>query len=539
MLGGKPVAPDKALEMGLIDAIAPGDLLDFAKDFVREAVRRPRPDRPNLLGRFDRARLAQPREANRRKWRGLFAPGLIVDCVQHALDHPIEQGLLFEAEAFQRCLQSPQRAALVHLFHAERAAAKVPGLEKVRPRDIRSAAVVGAGTMGSGIGMTFANAGIPVVLVESSEEGLRRGMEMIQRNYDASVRRGSIDASHADRALALITGTIEYSAAGNCDIVVEAVFEDMDLKKEVFRQLDASMKPGVILATNTSTLDIDQIAAATTRPDAVVGTHFFSPAHVMKLQENVRGAHTAPEVLATITALARRLGKVPVLACNSDGLIGNRILAVYGRECDFLLEEGATPWQVGRALQGFGFPMGLYLMRDMAGLDVPWRVRRYREAFRDKSLRYSTVADRLCELGRFGQKTGKGYYLYAGSGRGAKPSPDPEVETLIASIAQQCGIARRGIDDEEIVARVLTAMVNEGARILADGVSSRASDIDVTYVHGYGFPLHEGGLMFWAERKGLAWVLAHVREQHAIQGRAWEPSPVLEAAALRGRWEIA
>lgn len=537
MLGGKPVNADQALAMGLIDAIAPQDLLGFAKDFARKAARLPHHERACRLGGFDRSRLERLREANRRKWRGLFAPGLIADCVEYALDHSVEEGLLFEAHAFQRCLQSPQRAALAHLFHAERAAAKAPGLEAVKPLDIRSAAVIGAGTMGSGIAMTFANAGIPVVLVESSAEALRRGMEMIRRNYDASVTRGSMDATKADQALSSITGTLDYSVAGSCDIVVEAVFEDMDLKKEVFRRLDVAMKPGAILATNTSTLDIDQIAAVTERPEAVVGTHFFSPAHVMKLQENVRGARTSAEVLATVMALARKLGKVPVLAGNSDGFIGNRILAVYGRECDFLLEEGATPWQVDRALQSFGFPMGLYLMRDMAGLDVSWRVRQYREAFRDKSLRYSTIADRLCEMGRFGQKTGKGYYVYDGKGPGAKASPDPEVEQLIASISEQCGHTRRSIDDDEIVARVLTAMVNEGARILADGVASRASDIDVTYVHGYGFPRHEGGPMFWAERKGLAWVFERVREQHAIQGKAWAPSPVLEAAAARGCWE--
>jgi 3-hydroxyacyl-CoA dehydrogenase len=318
--------------------------------------------------------------------------------------------------------------------------------------------------------------------------------------------------------------------------VVEAAFEDMELKKKIFAALDVTMKPGAVLATNTSTLDIDQIAAATERPEAVVGTHFFSPANVMKLQENVRGAKTSSDVIATVTALAKKIGKVPVLAGNRDGFIGNRILAVYGRECDFLLEEGATPWQIDRALQGFGFPMGLYLMRDMSGLDVGWRIRQYREQFRDKALRYSPIADRLCEQGRFGQKTGKGYYLYDGQGAAAKATPDPEVEALIEQVAKELGIPRRTVTNEQIVNRVLTAMVNEGARILDEGVAQRASDIDVTYIHGYGFPRYEGGPMFWAERMGLAWVLQEVRNQHAAQGKLWEPAPALEAAAARGRW---
>jgi 3-hydroxyacyl-CoA dehydrogenase len=536
MLGGKPIAAEAALAIGLVDVVVQGDLLQAAVEFARKASASPVERRPNRLEDFDRQGLDRLRETNRRKWRGLLAPGLIVDCIEKALTVPIQEGLAFEAQAFQRCLQSPQRAALVHLFNAERTAAKVPGLENVEPREIRSAAVIGSGTMGSGIAMTFANAGIPVVLLDTSRESLERGLGMIRRNYENSLKRGSTDAAQVDRALSLISTTLDNGAVADCDIAVEAAFEDMALKKKIFERLDATMKPGAILATNTSTLDIDQIAGATGRPEAVVGTHFFSPAHVMKLQENVRTARTAPEVVATVMALARKLGKVPVLAANRDGFIGNRILAAYGRECDFLLEEGATPWQVDRALQEFGFPMGLYLMRDMAGLDVSWRVRQYREALRDKSLRYSTIADRLCELGRFGQKTGKGYYRYEGEGPGARPAPDPETESLIGSISEQCGIARRSVSDEEIVTRVLTAMVNEGARILADGVALRASDIDITYVHGYGFPRHEGGPMYWAERKGLAWVLEQVRHQHGLQGKLWEPSGVLEAAAVRGQW---
>ena len=304
----------------------------------------------------------------------------------------------------------------------------------------------------------------------------------------------------------------------------------MAVKQEVFRKLDATMKPGAILATNTSTLDIDQIAAATARPEYVVGAHFFSPANVMKLLEVVRGAKTSPATIATTMGFAKSLRKVAVLAGNCDGFIGNRILAVYGRECDFLLEEGATPWQIDRALQGFGFPMGLYLMRDMAGLDVGWRIRKYREQFRPKHLRYSPIADRLCEQGRFGQKTGMGYYRY----EGRSATPDPEVEALIEQVSRELGFVREPVSDEEVVDRVLCAMANEGARIVGEGVALRASDIDVTYAFGYGFPRYRGGPMFWAEQQGLACVYERVRHYHERHGDLWTPAPLLEQVARSG-----
>jgi 3-hydroxyacyl-CoA dehydrogenase len=291
------------------------------------------------------------------------------------------------------------------------------------------------------------------------------------------------------------------------------------------------MKPGAILATNTSTLDIDRIATATTRPESVIGAHFFSPANVMKLLEVVRTAQTSPQTIVTTMALAKAIGKTAVLAGNADGFIGNRILAVYGRECDFLLEEGATPWQIDRALQGFGFPMGLYLMRDMAGLDVGWRIRQYREQFRDKSLRYSPIADRLCELGRFGQKTAKGYYRY----EGRQGTPDPAVTDLIEQVSRDLGITRREVADEEIVTRVLSAMANEGLKIVGEGIALRSSDIDVAYVHGYGFPRHQGGPMFWAERRGWSEVLQTVRHYHASQGATWAPAPMLVELANKAR----
>jgi len=541
MLSGRSITAAEALALGLLDEVVEGDLLAGALAFARRVMQQGRAlstvdARRDRIEDTDPALFAALREKHRRKWRGLLSPGLIVDCVEKAVYVPIEEGLAFESDAFRRCVASPQRAALIHLFQAERAAAKIPGLEGVVPIEVQRAAVVGAGTMGSGIAMCFASAGIPVLLLDARPEGLQRGLQVIGRNYETSVRRGSLDAARAAQAQALITGSLDLADAAPCDFVVEAVFEDMELKQQVFRRLDEVMKPGAVLATNTSTLDIDRIAAVTSRPESVVGTHFFSPANVMKLQENVRAACTSPQTLATVTALARRIGKVPVLAGNRDGFIGNRILAVYGRECDFLLEDGATPWQIDGALQAFGFPMGLYLMRDMSGLDVGWRIRQYREQFRDKRQRYSPIADRLCEAGRFGQKTGKGYYLYEGSGADAKARPDPEVEALIERTARELGITRRTVADQDVVRRVLVAMVNEGARILDDGVALRASDIDVTYVNGYGFPRHEGGPMFWAARQGLAGVLEQVRGQHAIEGERWLPASSLEAAARQGRW---
>jgi 3-hydroxyacyl-CoA dehydrogenase len=385
--------------------------------------------------------------------------------------------------------------------------------------------------MGGGIAMCFANAGIPVRLLDANDEALARGRALIEKNYAASVARGSLSAERRDRALALIAGTLDYAALADCDIVVEAAFEDMGVKQAVFRQLDAVMKPGAILATNTSTLDIDQIAGATARPESVIGAHFFSPANVMKLLELVRGAKTSPQVIASTMALAKTIGKTAVLAGNADGFIGNRILHVYGRECDFLLEEGATPWQIDRALQGFGFPMGLYLMRDMAGLDVGWRIRKYREQFRDKRLRYSPIADRLCELGRFGQKTGRGYYVY----EGRDGTPDPAVEALIEQVAKELNIARRPVSDDEIVKRVLTAMTNEGLKIVGEGIALRASDIDVVYAHGYGFPRHQGGPMYWAERQGWSSVFETVQGYHASQGALWAPAPKLVEMASKAR----
>jgi 3-hydroxyacyl-CoA dehydrogenase len=530
---GKPMTAADALASGVVDELASGPLQISALALARRALAERRPllrvsERDERLAEADAALFAEFRAKNAKKWRGLMAPQHIVDCIEAACTQPFEIAYALELAAFDQCKASSQRAALIHVFGAERDAARVPGLPAdIEPRPIRSAAVVGAGTMGGGIAMCFANAGIPVWLIETTPEALAKGRALIEKNYATSVSRGSLTAERMSRALSLITGTLDYAAIGDADIVIEAAFEDMAVKQDIFRKLDAVMKPSAVMATNTSTLDVARIASATTRPADVIGAHFFSPANVMKLLEVVRAEHTSAQTIATTMALAKTIGKTAVLSGNADGFIGNRILAVYGRECDFLLEEGATPWQVDRALQGFGFPMGLYLMRDMAGLDVGWRIRKYREQFRDKSLRYSPIADRLCELGRFGQKTGAGYYRY----EGRNGTPDPAVESLVEQVSRDMKIERRLVSDDEIVTRVLTAMANEGLKIVGEGIALRESDIDVAYVHGYGFPRHQGGPMYWAAQQGWSRIHDTVTRLHAGQGPLWSPAPRLAGMA--------
>ena len=538
IISGKPMDAVRARKLGVIDAIGDGDLRTVAVFYARGKADKGGP-LPRASELTDKVAGVDPelfdayRRKNASKWRGLVAPWKIVDCVEAACTRPFGEGMAFERAAFLECLDSPARKALIHLFFAERAAAKVAGVgPEVKPRPIRSAAVLGAGTMGGGISMAFANAGVAVKVLDVNPEALARGRALIERNYATSVSRGSTSQAAMDKALGLISTASDFAEIGDADVVVEAVFEEMGVKKEVFAKLDAVMKPGAVLATNTSYLDIDEIASATTRPGDVVGTHFFSPANVMRLEENVRGAQTSPEVLATVTALAKQLGKVAVMAGNRFGFIGNRMLSVYGRESDFLLEEGATPTQIDAALMDFGFPMGMYRMRDMAGLDIGYKTRKAAAATRDPSLRYSTVADQLVEMGRLGQKSGSGYYRY----EGRNPIPDPEVEDLVRRTAAEAAIPQREIAAGEIVNTLMAAMVNEGARILEEGIAARASDIDLVYVYGYGFPRWQGGPMFWAEQRGLAAVLADVERLHAAQGDRWAPAPLLRERAEAGAW---
>ena len=531
---GAPLAAARALELQLVDAVA-DEALGAALTEARRAAREHRPLRitsdiaehlhegtPELFAEF-RRRLGS-------KARGQLAPFRIVDSIEAACTRPKEEAFRLERQYFLECRDSPQRKALTHVFFAEREARRIPGLPSdAEPLPIRTAAVVGAGTMGGGIAMNFANAGIPVALLEVSAEALARGLAVIRKNYDTSVARGSLSQARADETFARIQGVGDYAALGNADIVIEAVFEDLNVKREVFARLDRVTAPRAILATNTSTLDIDAIAASTTRPAQVVGTHFFSPANVMKLLENVRGRETSAQTIATVMALGKTLGKIPVLAGNCDGFIGNRMLMFYGSEAEFLLEEGAIPEQIDRVIEAFGFAMGPFAMRDLAGNDVGFMIRRGRKLPADE--RWSPILERIVSAGRLGQKAGKGFYRYEGRTR----IVDPEVTALIESVSRELGIRRREIPDEEILDRLLHPLVNEGARILEEGIAIRASDIDVVYVYGYGFPAYRGGPMFWAEQSGLQRVVDTMRRLAPTHGARWRPAALLERLAAAGQ----
>jgi 3-hydroxyacyl-CoA dehydrogenase len=532
--------PEAALEAITSGAQIPADAVAAAAELGRQAVREGRPLRlASDLDEHIRGVSSAPFSAFRQKIatraRGQLAPWKIVDCIEAACTRSKSEAFRFERDCFIECRDSPQRHALTHLFFAEREARRIPGVgPEVRPRSIASAAVIGAGTMGGGIAMNFANAGIPVRLLEVSAQALERGLGLIARNYAASVSRGSMTPERAERALALIRGVTDYGELGAADIVIEAVFEDLKLKQEVFARLDRVAAPQAILATNTSTLDIDAIAAVTMRPQQVVGTHFFSPANVMKLLENVRGKASSPEVLATVMALGKTLGKVAVLAGNCDGFIGNRMLMYYGSESEFLLEEGATAEQIDRVMEGFGFAMGPLAVRDLAGNDVGFLIRKGRKLPPDE--RFSPILERLVAAGRLGQKAGKGFYRYEGRTR----HTDPEVQALIEGVSRDLGIRRRQIPDEEILDRLLHPLVNEGAKIVDEGIALRSGDIDVVYVNGYGFPAWRGGPMYWAEQAGLTRVVETMRQLAPTHGARWRPAALLERLAAAGQgWSSA
>ncbi|MDB6089892.1 MAG: 3-hydroxyacyl-CoA dehydrogenase [Gammaproteobacteria bacterium] len=533
LTSGTHIPAPRALELGLVDALA-DDVVVEAIAFARRAAQEDKPlrivsDAADRITGVSPELFAAFRKKIQAKARGQLAPFRIIDSIEAACTQPKEAAFRIEREGFLECRDSPQRKALVHVFFAEREARKIPDVSSdIKPLPIRKAVVIGAGTMGGGIAMNFANAGIPVALLELSREALDRGLGLIQKNYAASVARGSLTQARVDEALSLIHGITDYGAAADADIVVEAVFEDMKVKREVFEKLDGVAAPHAILATNTSTLDIDAIAAATSRPEKVVGTHFFSPANVMKLLENVRGKHTAPQTIATVMALGKRLSKVVVLAGNCDGFIGNRMLQFYSGEAEFLLEEGATPEQIDRVIEGFGFAMGPLAVRDLAGNDVGFMIRKSRRIPADE--RWSPILQRLVEQGRLGQKTGKGFYRYEGRTR----IPDPEVLSLIERVSSELGIRRRAIADQEILERLLHPLVNEGAKIVDEGIAIRAGDIDVVYVNGYGFPAFRGGPMFWAEEIGLANVVETMRRLAPSHGTRWRPAALLERLAASG-----
>jgi 3-hydroxyacyl-CoA dehydrogenase len=536
---GEPIDAKAALAAGIIDKIVEGDLLQGALEFAhgvagRLALKtRERNDKLQDAG-ANTAIFALAREQARKTRRGQMAPLAAIDAVEAATRLPFADGLNREAEIFRVCLFSVQSKALIHAFFGERAVAKIPDVPKeTKTYDIRRAAIIGAGTMGGGIAMNYANAGIPVIVKETAQDPLDRGMAIIRKNYENSVKKGRFSQAVMDQRMALITPQLNYKGFEQADIVVEAVFEGMALKKQIFGEIDAVAKPDCILASNTSTLDIDEIASATKRPHMVIGHHFFSPANVMRLLEIVRGKATSKEVIATSMLIAKKLNKVGVLAGNCRGFIGNRMIHCYGREAQFLVEEGAAPEQVDGALYEFGMAMGPLAMGDLAGLDVGWRIRKEFKHLEKPGVRIPHMADKLCEIGRYGQKTGKGWYKYDAD---RKPTPDPEVRALIEATALDHGIVRHAISNEEIIERTIYALVNEGARILEEGIALRAVDIDIVYLTGYGFPGWRGGPMFYADTIGLKNVLAKVEEFEKRHGSdLWAPAPLLKTLAASGK----
>ncbi|MBV8166580.1 MAG: enoyl-CoA hydratase/isomerase family protein [Alphaproteobacteria bacterium] len=539
MTTGEPIDGKAALACGLLDELVEGDLeaagLAYAQRVLAEnrPVRRTR-DLPNPAVApdfFDKTKAALKKSS-----RGFEAPLVNAEVIEKGVQSSVEQAEANEHATFDARLKSPESKALIHSFFAERKAASIPDVPADTPtRPIKQAAVIGAGTMGGGIAMNFANAGIPVVLMDTTQEAVERGLKIIASNYARTVERGRMTTAEMDQRMALIKPATSYDALGAPDIVIEAVFEEMAVKKTVFGELDRVCPQGTILATNTSTLDVDEMAAVTKRPEAVIGTHFFSPANVMRLCEVVRGKASSKEVIATTMKLTRDLKKVGVLVGVCEGFVGNRMLHGYLREANFLIEEGALPHEVDAVITGFGFPMGPFAMGDLAGLDVGWRIRKGKAATRPNHLRYSPIGDRLCEQGRFGQKTGGGWYKYEKGDR--SPKRDPEVEALIVATSKELGIERRAVSEREILERCLYPLINEAAKILDEGLAQRASDIDVIWLNGYGFPAHRGGPMHYADTVGAKVIYDAVRGYEAAHGEIWRPAKLLERlAAENGRF---
>ncbi len=533
-VSGKPIRSPEALRLGLIDRMIEGDLLTGAVSFAREVIgQAPRKTRDRAVAAAEYAViLSAGRRQARASRRNQLAPLAAIDALEAAVTLPFEEGCKREREIVVQCLASDQCKALIHGFFAERAVSKIPGIAKDTPvYPIASVAIIGAGTMGGGIAMACANAGIPVRLKEASQEALDRGMAGVRRNYESSVKKGRFTQAVMDQRMALIHPQLTYDGFGEADLIIEAVFEGMELKKQVFAEIDKIAKPDSVLATNTSTLDIDQIAASTSRPEKVIGLHFFSPAHVMRLVEIVRGSATAPEIVTTSLALAKRLGKTGVVVGNCRGFVGNRMMFPYMREAQFLVEEGATPEQVDAALTDFGMAMGIFAVDDMGGIDLAWRVRQEYKHLEKPGVRVPLVHDKLYEMGRWGQKRGAGWYRYDEARRAI---PDPVVHALIEDTARDAGIERRDISNPEIIERCLYVMINEGARILEEGFASRAADIDVIYLAGYGFPSYRGGPMWYADTVGVRNVHQRICDFHRQFGELWEPAPLLAKLAAEG-----
>ncbi|MBY0294598.1 MAG: enoyl-CoA hydratase/isomerase family protein [Methylobacterium sp.] len=532
IVGGAPIDAQQAAAMGLIDDLAPEESLRaHAVAFAERVAAEGRPltkirDREDRIaeGRDDPGLFDAFRTENARRMRGFEAPEACIACIEAACRLPFEQGLAFEREQFLTLVSGEQSAAQRYVFFAERQTAKIPDVPETTPaRPVAKVGIIGAGTMGGGIAMNFLNAGLPVTIVETKREALDRGLGTIRTNYENTARKGRLRPEDVETRMGLLTDTLDLDALKDCDLIIEAVFEDMAIKQEIFSKLDRIAKPGAILASNTSYLDIDAIAAATGRPGDVIGLHFFSPANVMRLLEVVRGARTSQDVIATAMQVGRRIGKIAVLVGVCHGFVGNRMLAQRQREANRLILEGVKPWDVDRVIHDFGLPMGPFAMSDLAGLDIGWS----RETNRSE-----TVRDLLCEQDRRGQKTGAGFYDYDAK-RNATPSP--VTEEIIARVAARQGVAQKPASDQEILERCLYPMVNEGAKILEEGKAIRASDIDIVWINGYGWPVYRGGPMFWADGIGLRRVLERLRAYEALYGDAFKPSPLLERLAADGK----
>jgi 3-hydroxyacyl-CoA dehydrogenase len=535
---GKPLKAAEAMECGIVDRMIEGDLLAGAIAFAREVAGKPMPktrERNEKLGtpEANAPIFAAAREAVRKKQRGLPAPLAAIDAIEAATKLPFEKGCEEEARLFYQCLYSDQSKALIHVFFAEREVSKIPDVPKETPViPVNSVAIVGAGTMGGGIAMVCANAGIPVVIKDTDQGALDRGLATIQKNYATSVKRGRFTQEYVDQRMKMIKTTLSYKDFAAADMVIEAAFEGMALKKEIFAELDRACKKGAILSSNTSTLNIDEIAATTSRPESVIGMHFFSPANVMRLLEIVRGKTSGKDVIATCMQLSKKLGKVGVLVGNCRGFVGNRMFLPYIREAQFLVEEGAAPEAVDKAFMDFGMAMGPLAVGDLGGLDIAYRIRKEFRHTEKPGARQPFVEDRLVEMGRLGQKSGSGWYKYDADRRA---TPDPEIAALVRKWNADSGVPQRQISSEEIVDRGVLMLVNEGARILEEGYALRAGDIDTIYVNGYGFPAFRGGPMWYADTIGLKKVYDRVSEFHKQHGMLWEPAPLLKKLAESGK----
>ena len=531
MLSGGHVPAKRALDMGIVDQISDNvveDSMVFVKKVAESLDSHPKVRDKNekmLEARGDDKVLIEAKALAAKTRKGQFAPGQIIKCVESAINlDDFDEGLKKEGEYFLECLLHPQREAMIHIFFGERAASKISDVPKnTNIKDIKKAGIIGSGTMGGGIAMCFANAGIPVHIIDQDQDNLTRGMSVIEKNYDFMVGRGKLTSEQKDTVFGLVTSSLDYKDVSDCDIVIEAVYENLELKHEIFKALDEHVKDDAILASNTSGLDIDSIASVTKRPQMVVGTHFFSPANIMRLLEVVRGEHTSDETLATIMAIGKRLKKAAVVSLNAPGFIGKRMLFGYTAQANMLLLEGALPHQIDQALESFGLNMGPFRMMDLVGLDLGWRARKLGGK---ESPLHAKIGDELCEQNRFGQKNGAGYYNYSEGSRA--PNPAPENESVYEKISNENGFTRRDISDEEIVDRCILALINEGADILSEGVAQRAADIDVVYINGYGFPVWRGGPMHHANAMGIDVVIEKLEKYRELTGNdVYKPSEML------------